>query len=199
MAMSRREPMVAAGLGSVFGSSGMAAAAGTDPAKSLLLSDFGGDDPYMLTGSRWRGFTDRVMGGVSAASFEHTELAGRRCAHMTGRVTRDQGGGFVQLALYFQPPADASAYSGIELLVHGNDERYNLHLRTPDCGWHSQSYRATFFAPARWTTLRLHWSAFAPNELSAPLDTARLTRLGLLGWMREFQADLAVGSVALFA
>lgn len=165
----------------------------------LLLSDFTADPPVLLPGVRWRGFTDQVMGGVSDADFGPSEVGGLRCARMTGRVTRDNGGGFVQMAMYFETAGDASAYRGLELLVHGNDEDYNVHLRTSDCGWHDESYRASFRAEARWQTVRLPWQSFVPNGLRAPLDTTRLQRIGLLGWMREFHADLALGAIAFYA
>jgi len=166
---------------------------------TLLISDFSPQEPVLYPGASWRGFTDRVMGGVSNAEFDSAEIDGRRCARMTGRVTRDNGGGFVQMALYFNPTADLSDWAGVELLVHGNDEDYNMHIRTADCGWHDQSYRATFRATPRWQTIRLPWAMFEANGLTAPRDTTGIQRFGLLGWMRDFQADLAVGRVSLYA
>jgi hypothetical protein len=94
---------------------------------------------------------------------------------------------------------DASAFAGLELLVYGNDEDYNVHLKTADCGWHSESYRTTFRALPRWQRLRLPWSAFRPNEIETPLDPGRLQRIALLGWMREFTVDLALAEGALYA
>jgi hypothetical protein len=163
----------------------------------LVISDFAPEKEYVLPGASWRGFTDRVMGGVSDADFGRDEIDGRRCARMTGNVTRDNGGGFVQMALYLNG-ADLSRYSGVELLVYGNDEDYNAHIRTADCGWHDESYRATFHAESRWQTVRIPWSAFKPNGVKAELNTAEVQRFGLLGWMRDFTADLAVGEVALY-
>ena len=166
--------------------------------KRLVLTDFTREDPFVIDGAGWRGFTDRVMGGVSDAEFERSEIAGRLCMRMTGDVTRDNGGGFVQMAMYFNGASDVSDYRGIELLVYGNDEDYNVHVRTSDCAWHNQSYRATIHAKSEWQTVRLPWSAFEPNDLSTPLDASRVRRVGLLGWMRDFEADFAVGQVALW-
>ena len=199
MQPTRRKLLVMAGLAPFYSLPGAAAQHEANATERLLLSDFTAEDPLIIEGGRWRGFTDRVMGGVSNAEFDQTEVAGKRCARMTGWVTRDSGGGFVQMALYLRQAPDASAYRGIELLVHGNDEDYNVHLRTPDCSWHSQSYRATFRAESNWQTIRLPWVAFRPNDLRAPLDTANLRRIGLLGWMRDFQADLALARIALYA
>jgi hypothetical protein len=164
----------------------------------LVLSDFGPEEELIIPGASWRGFSDRVMGGVSNADFTRDDIDGRRCVRMTGDVTRDSGGGFIQIALYLDG-ADASPYRGIELLVYGNDEDYNVHIRTPDCGWHDESYRTTIHADARWQTIRIPWEAFSPNGVTATLDTSRLERIGLLGWMREFSADLAIGEIAVYS
>lgn len=166
-----------------------------------VLSDFRPAEPFVAEGLAWRGFSDRVMGGVSDAEFGLAEIDGLQCARLTGRVTRDSGGGFIQMALDLargRGSFDAAAYSGIEILVHGNDEDYNIHVRTADCGWYDESYRNTFRAAARWQTLRFPWAAFVPNGLEVPLDPARLQRIGLLGWMREFRADLALAELALY-
>ena len=145
----------------------------------MTLSDFtAGDRDVSALGTRWRGFSDRVMGG------------------------RSNGQTAFQMALPLaehRRSFDASGYAGFELDVYGNGESYNAHLRTTDVRWYSQSYRASFDAPPQWTTIRLPWSAFKPYELSAPLDTENLVQLGLLGWMRDFQADLAVSRVALYS
>ena len=165
---------------------------------SLVLTDFTRDEPFVIRGAGWRGFTDRVMGGVSNADFERIEVAGRRAMRMTGDVTRDNGGGFVQMAMYFDGASDASEYRGIELQVYGNDEDYNVHVRTADCGWHNQSYRATIHAKPEWQTVQLPWDAFEPNDLNVPLDPSTIRRVALLGWMRDFEADVALARISLW-
>lgn len=168
----------------------------------LVLTDFRGPEPVVMPGAEWAGFSDRVMGGVSTSEFRLATIDGVRCARLTGEVTRDQGGGFVQMALALgrgRTGFDASAWSGIELRVHGNDEDYNVHLRTADVRWYSQSYRATVHLAPRWQTVRLAWADFVPHQIDSPLDTTRLSRIGLLGWMREFHADLALAEIVLYA
>lgn len=168
----------------------------------LVLTSFEVEPEIMLPGTSWRGFSDRVMGGVSDAAFTRATVAGKRCVRLTGRVTRDSGGGFIQMALDLGSPGadlDGSAYAGVELLVYGNDEDYNVHVRTADCGWYDDSYRATFHAEPHWQRLRIPWRDFKPNRVSVPLDPAHLQRIGLLGWMREFTADLALAEAALYS
>lgn len=174
----------------------------SDSHGELLLSDFSGAEPWLLPGAGWRGFSDRVMGGISDASLEKTAIAGKNCIRLTGRVTRESNGGFIQMAMYFgsqDAEVDGSAYQGIELLVYGNNEDYNVHVRTADCGWYDESYRYTFFAKPEWRSVRIPWSAFKPNGLHVPLDSRRINRIAILGWMREFQADIALARIALYA
>jgi hypothetical protein len=201
--LKRRELLGLAGLMPALAMAGEADRPAAAPAGSrLVLTDFQAEEPVMIDGCAWRGFSDRVMGGVSDGNVEQGVVAGRRCLRMTGRVTRDSGGGFIQMAMYLggrTSAFDASAYEGLELLVYGNDEDYNVHIRTTDVRWHSQSYRNTIAARSQWQTLCLPWSAFVANQIDAPLNTHGILRIGLLGWMREFEADLAVARVALYA
>lgn len=171
-------------------------------AARLVLSTFEGTDNVLAPGIQWHGFSDRVMGGMSDAEFGIGEVAGRRCMRLAGRVTREGGGGFIQMALDLgtrKSPFDASAYAGVEWLVHGNDEDYNCHVRTADCGWYDESYRATIRLASTWQRVRLPWTDLVPNGELPRLDTSRLERIALLGWMREFQADVAVAELALYA
>ncbi|MEO7387558.1 MAG: CIA30 family protein [Gammaproteobacteria bacterium] len=156
----------------------------------------------ILSTARWRGFSDRVMGGVSDAELSKATVAGKRCIRLTGRVTRDNGGGFIQMALYLgsgSAPFDGSAYAGIEFLVYGNDEHYNVHVRIADCGFYDESYRPTVRVESRWQQLRIPWTGLTANGVSVPLNPARLQQIALLGWMREFTADISLAEAALYS
>jgi hypothetical protein len=166
-----------------------------------ILSDFSGDEPVVIAGAGWRGFSDRVMGGISDASFGKATVAGKNCVRLSGRVTRESNGGFIQMAMYFgagEAELDASAFNGIQLLIYGNNEDYNVHIRTADCGWYDESYRHTFFAKPEWQEFKMPWSTFKPNGLNAPLDSSTINRIAILGWMREFQADIALARLSLY-
>lgn len=93
---------------------------------------------------------------------------------------------------------DASAWTGIEIDVSGNDEHYNLHLRTADVVRPWQSYRAEFDATPEWRTIQLPFASFEPHRIEAPLDLARLRRLGLIAIGRAFNADIAIGGLRFY-
>lgn len=167
----------------------------------LVLCSFDPAPEYLAPGLRWRGFSDRVMGGVSDADFGRDFIAGRRCIRLVGNVTRARGGGFIQMALDVGSRGkrfDASGWAGIELELFGNDEDYNLHLRTADCGWYDDSYRLSFRALPVWQQLRVAWADLVPNSVEKPLNPALLERIAVLGWMREFAADVALARVSLY-
>ena len=167
---------------------------------SLMLSSF--TSGYLMPGATWRGLSDRVMGGVSNAELQSANIAGKNCIRLTGNVTRESNGGFVKMALYFgsnYAELDGSTYKGISLLVYGNNEDYNLHVRTSDCRGHSESYRLTFFAKPEWQRMRIPWDALTANKVDAPLDSSTLQRIGILGWMREFEADIALAEISLYS
>lgn len=170
-------------------------------AASLLIDDRSSGDARTPLGTSWRLVTDQVMGGVSSARMQITSVAGRPCLKLTGAVSLQNNGGFVQASLDLAPdgkPFDAGQFAGIELDVYGNGESYNVHLRTADTRIVWQSYRASFVAPPQWRTVRLPFSGFAPYRTSAPLDLNKLKRIGLVAIGREMQADLCLGRMTLY-
>lgn len=151
-------------------------------------------------GTSWRLVADSVMGGVSSGRLEPSVVEGRPCLRLSGRVSLENDGGFLQMSLDLSPTGelDASAYTGIELTVRGNGETYNVHLRNRDTRIVWQSYRAGFRAGPEWQTLRLPFSEFRPYRIDRSLVLRHLRRLGLVAIGREMTADLCVARVALY-
>jgi hypothetical protein len=150
--------------------------------------------------TRWQLIADTVMGGVSRGALIPETIDGRPCLRLTGQVSLENNGGFVQAALDLSPDGvlDARNWSGIELDVRGNGESYNLHLRTTDTRIVWQSYRASFRADAHWEKVRLPFDGFQPYRIDLPLDLAVLRRIGLVAIGREMTADLCVARVAFY-
>lgn len=168
---------------------------------SMIIDDFSRTDLVSARGTRWRGVTDQVMGGVSEAALEFRVIDGRAGLHLTGDVRLENNGGFVQAALDLEATGgtlDGSGFRGVRLVVRGNGERYAVHLRTPDNLRPWQSYRAPFLAKGGWRTIDLPFAAFTAHRLETPLDVSRLRRIGLVAIGRAFRADLAVADLRLF-
>jgi len=149
----------------------------------------------------WEFVADTVMGGVSSGQINTELVQGRTATRLTGTVSLENNGGFVQMALDLSPgggPLYASSYSGIELHVIGNGEVYDLRLRTDALERPWQSFRTDFIAASSWATIRIPFTEFQPHKTDATFDPARLHRLGVLAIGRAFDADVAVASLRFY-
>lgn len=173
----------------------------TAPPDALVLDDLSQPFPLAANGRCWELVTDGVMGGVSRGSLRRETVAGRPALRLTGAVSLANNGGFLQMALDLAAPGrllDASAWDGIALAVQGNGESYGLHLRSDATTRPWQSWRQEFVATPDWQLIRLPFAGFRPHRIEAPLDPARLRRLGLVAIGRAFAADLALGGLWLW-
>ncbi len=157
------------------------------------------DQVSLITGT-WEMISDEVMGGVSDGRLSHEDVQGRYALRLTGHVSTENNGGFLQMArdLGAGQGMDASGYTGLELNVLGNGEVYNIHLRTADVTRPWQSYRASFTAPSSWTTIQLPFADFTPHRLTSPLDLKSLIRLGIVAIGKAFYADIAVARLRFY-
>ncbi|WP_299732522.1 CIA30 family protein [uncultured Tateyamaria sp.] len=148
----------------------------------------------------WEYVADTVMGGVSQGSAVQAVIAGRTATHLTGAVSLDNNGGFVQIAFDLADGGkfDASAYTGIAFDVFGNEQTYDLRVRTDALTRPWQSFRAEFKAPAAWTTVRVPFADLIPHRTEATFEPERLRRIGILAVGREMRVDLAVASVSFY-
>ncbi|MDA0306808.1 MAG: CIA30 family protein [Proteobacteria bacterium] len=131
----------------------------------------------------WEFVADTVMGGVSSGQISTEEIAGRVATRLTGDISLENNGGFVQMAFDINEDGsafDASRFNAIELDVIGNGETYDLRLRTTDLTRSWQSYRASFEAPSTWTSVAIPLTDFIPHKTDIQFDQRRLRRVGIL-------------------
>ncbi|KIC51432.1 hypothetical protein RA29_03215 [Tateyamaria sp. ANG-S1] len=148
----------------------------------------------------WEYVADTVMGGVSSGQATFEVVKGREAVRLTGLVSLENNGGFVQIAFDLAGGAvfDASGYAGVALDVLGNGETYDLRLRTDALTRPWQSFRSEFVALDEWTTLRIPFTAFEAHRTDVSFDPSRLRRIGILAIGREMQADIAVSGVRFY-
>ena len=158
-------------------------------------------DHLMELSPDWEYVADSVMGGVSAGALRSETVHGRHAQHLTGHVSLENNGGFVQMAFDLHPDGtafDASGWTGLELDVVGNGEVYDLRLRTDELRRPWQSFRSEFTAYPDWKTCRFAFADFEPHRTDLQFDPAQLRRVGLLGIGRPFDVDLAVSAIRLY-
>jgi len=151
--------------------------------------------------TNWEFVADTVMGGLSRGRIAKETIEGRSATRLTGMVSLENNGGFIQMASELKRVGsiwNAGNWSGMEIDVRGNDEVYDLRLRTDELERPWQSFRAPFVAPAHWTTVRFAFLAFVPHRTDKVLQLERLRRVAVVAVGRVYEADVAVSDLRLF-
>jgi len=149
--------------------------------------------------TRWRFFTDGVMGGVSTGQVTFLRDGGVAHARMTGRVSTANRGGFIQMRLDLSPPPPTGT-TGVRLVARGNDQRYFVHLRTSGMILPWQYYQAGLDVTRRWSEMRLPFDAFRPSGalLRATPRPERLTSIAIVAFGRDHEAEVDVREVGFY-
>lgn len=159
-----------------------------------LIDDFSTD--RSLLGTRWQGFTDRVMGGRSDLRAGYDQQGDQTVLVMRGQVRLDNNGGFIQVRLPLDQrgrAVDVSAFGGLRVKARATlPGPYYVHLRSSDTRRPWAYYRAPLSVGSEWTVVNLPWSAFEAVSLERALDPSQLTSLALVAYGEVFEAHLEV-------
>ncbi|MEM1073684.1 MAG: CIA30 family protein [Pseudomonadota bacterium] len=149
---------------------------------------------------QWEFVSDSVMGGVSTGALRQEKVAGRPATRLTGRVSLDNGGGFLQMAFDLRRDGtamDVSRFAGFEVELFGNGETCDLRVRTTQLLRAWQSFRAPLKSTLSWQTLFVPFERLQPHKTEADFDPRELRRIGIVAVGREMQVDLSVSGVRL--
>lgn len=166
---------------------------------SLVIEDFQSPDPSEYS-SEWRLVEDGVMGGVSKGDMEWAVVQDKRCLRLTGVVSTQNNGGFIQLnrAIDKELAKSFPGYTGIELEVLGNNESYNVHLKQRGMFLPWQSFRSTLVAKDEWQQVKVPFASFTPYKTSQKLKPEKINQLAIVGIGREFNADVCLATIRLY-
>lgn len=168
--------------------------------ESLLLDDFSGRDGVSAIGTRWEGFTDRVMGGLSEMTTGYVETDQGTALRMTGPVRLENKGGFIQVRLPLAERGgtlDAGRFDAMAVTVRGKPGSYYLHLRTPDAKRPWQYYRAELPVGAEWSREVIELSRFREKSIETPLDATRLSSIAVVAYGEAFDARVEIARLEL--
>ncbi|UBF25273.1 CIA30 family protein [Kovacikia minuta CCNUW1] len=156
-----------------------------------VLFDF--SQPDRDLSQTWGALDDVVMGGVSASSLQLQEGA----AVFTGDVSTANSGGFASVRTRnFEPPLNLWGYSGIELRVKGDGQRYKFLIRDEDT-WDSVGYSYSFDTIAdEWISVPIPFTQLIPVfraktvANARPLNTAQIRSFQVM--LSKFEYDGAL-------
>ena len=149
--------------------------------------------------TRWRFFSDAVMGGVSSGKLVFAEEDGQSHARMTGRVSTANRGGFIQMRRDLDSPPPEGT-TGVRLVVRGNDQRYFVHLRTAGTVLPWLYYQAGFDVTRSWSEVRLPLDAFDASGalLRATPRPRSLRSVAVVAFGRDHEAEIEVREVGFY-
>jgi hypothetical protein len=177
-------------------------AAGAEMDASLLIDDFSRSDGVSALGTRWRGFTDQVMGGLSEMQLGYRDSDQGQVLHMRGRVRLENRGGFVQAQLPLtdgRRKFDATAWHGIRITVRGRPGPYYIHLRGRQTWMPWQYFRAPIEVGEAWLEQVVPFTAFEGRSIGRSLDLSGLETLAIVGYGEAFDAEIEVARIELVA
>lgn len=186
----------------LLGALGVGAEAEDAPHRSaLLLDDF--SSGVSALGTRWEGFTDRVMGGKSTMSSGIELMDGKPAMFMRGDVSLKNNGGFVQVRLMLHPQErafDAARFAGIYLKVRGTGDSYYVFLRTTGNRLPWSFFMADLPVSEDWEEVFIPWSAFVKGDFGSFFDfnPKKLVNIAVVAYKKEFKADLYVAEVGFY-
>ena len=149
---------------------------------------------------KWNFITDKVMGGVSTGNFNVEEVEGSKCYRMTGNVSTQNNGGFIQIRSKLFPEIKSNDYSGIYIKVYGNEKNYNLHLRTGLTLAPWQYYSFTFYSNKNWKEIKAPFSEFKKSNFYQPKSILgqNIKSIGLVAGFDNFKSDICLGEIGFY-
>ena len=153
------------------------------------------DDPA----SRWRFFTDMVMGGLSTGNIAFHSEPNQRFARLTGLVSTANNGGFIQMQMQMKKPLSAGG-QGVRLIARGNDKRYFIHLRSVRTRLPMAFYRASFDAVPDWQEIRLGFHAFSASipALPARIVPEDIAAMAVVAYGQDYEGDISVSEIGFY-
>ena len=165
----------------------------------LILDNL--ENPGETTQSQyWSFFTDGVMGGLSQGKAIISSDDGIPCYKMTGDVTTENNGGFIQIRTNLRPSIEVKKYEGIYLKVKGNNQKYSVHVRTPLSIAPWQYYSYSFYLEKKWIEIKAPFNKFKRSNQYQPknLSEQKIKTLGLVAGFNDFYADICLAEIGFY-
>lgn len=170
--------------------------------ENFLIDDFSRTDGVSMLGTRWEGFTDSVMGGLSEMEVGFRDGAEGRFLNMRGQVRLENRGGFIQARLPLHEGGgtfDARQWRGIAIRARGRPGAYYIHLRTSQNWMPWQYYRAPVAVSEEWQEQFIPFDAFEGRSTRRGMDPGALKSLAIVAYGEAFDADIDVARIELIA
>lgn len=145
----------------------------------------------------WAFVSDQVMGGIS----DGRVIFEGDIATLTGSVSLENNGGFIQMAFDLSEDGEAqdlSDWTGFAMEVLGNGQNYEIRVRTSQLSRPWQSFKYEFATKPEWKSLLVPFADLKPHRTEAVFDPAKTRRIGILAIGAAFDAEISVANLRLY-
>jgi hypothetical protein len=149
--------------------------------------------------SRWEFISDQVMGGTSIGQIEFLIDKDKTYARMTGNVSIENNGGFIQFRRKLIQTIDEDS-NGIRIEVRGNIEEYFIHIRTAGTILPWQYYQAPFLAKNNWQYIKVPFNKFKRSGimLSKILSPDSIKSIAIVAYGKEHKAVVDINIIEIY-
>ena len=147
----------------------------------------------------WKFISDQVMGGVSDGKLEFINMEGYSFARMTGYVSLENNGGFIQ----FRKVVNGTGHydsKGLLVNVRGNNQKYFLHIRTTGTILPWQYYQAPFEVTQDWKKIKIAYDIFERSGimLSKKVKPKKITSIAIVAFGYEQEVLIDVNNISFY-
>ena len=119
---------------------------------------------------------------------------------MTGNVTTENNGGFIQMRVALDYQIAQKNFEGISLNVLGNKNDYSIHIKTKFTKLYSQYYAASFSTTTKWLDVKIPFNNFKKSNFYQPtnFNFQQIRTIGIVAAWKNFNADIAVSQIGFY-
>ena len=141
----------------------------------------------------WRYIADDVMGGMSSGKVEFIIIDGKSNALLTGNVSTENNGGFIQIRKELKD-INLSKADSIRIVARGNNEKYYIFLRTTGTILPWQYYSYEFNVKNEYNEFIMPIRDFKKSGmlLANQINPKKITSIGIVAYGRDHYAELYV-------
>ena len=144
-------------------------------------------------------FQIRLWGGVSDGKLEFINMEGNSFARMTGYVSLENNGGFIQ----FRKEVNGTGHNdskGLVVNVRGNNQKYFLHIRTTGTILPWQYYQAPFEVTQDWKKIKIAYDIFERSGimLSKKVKPKKITSIAIVAFGYEQEVLIDVNNISFY-
>ena len=144
----------------------------------------------------WSFVSDNVMGGISSGNVEFLPVENNFLAHITGKVSTENRGGFIQIRRKLNK-INLENTKFIDITAKGNNQKYFVHIRTIGTILPWQYYQTDFNVNNEFKVFRLPINNFKRSSslLSNKINPKRITSIGIVAFGRDHIADIIIKEI----